>query len=402
MKKQKKWMKFRHKVITKLASWVLYPYTRLKYHIKIEKFREQGNRQYLVIMNHQTAFDQFFVGFAFRGPVYYIASEDLFSNGFISTLLRYAVAPIPIKKQTTDISAVKNCIRVAREGGTIALAPEGNRTYSGKTEYMKPAIAKLVKALKLPLAIFRIEGGYGVHPRWSDVVRRGSMRAYVSKVVEPEDYKGLSDTELMDMIQRELYVDEGQVTGEFHHKELAQYLERAMYVCPDCGLTTFESHGDVITCKTCNKQIRYLPTKELEGVNCSFPFRFVTEWYEYQCDFINNLDYAEYVQIPAYRDKAALYRVILNKNKELLDEDVQLCLYGDRITLKGAKTDLLVPFDSAQAVTVLGRNKLNMYLDGDVYQIKSGKRFNALKYVNFFHRYKNCKEGNEDGKFLGL
>ena len=194
--KKKPWMKYRHRVVRDIAYAVMYPYTRLKYNIKIDKFKEQGNRPYLILMNHQTAFDQFFVGMAFRGPVYYVASEDLFSNGWISSLLRWLVAPIPIKKQTSDVGAVKNCIRVAREGGTIAIAPEGNRTYSGRTGYMNPAIAGLARMLKLPIALFRIEGGYGVHPRWSDVVRRGRMHAYVSRVIEPEEFAGLSKAEL--------------------------------------------------------------------------------------------------------------------------------------------------------------------------------------------------------------
>ena len=138
--KKKPWMRRRHRVIRDIAYAVLHRYTVRRYGIDIEKFSAQGDRAYLILMNHQTAFDQFFVGMTFKGPVYYVASEDLFSNGFISTLLRWAVAPIPIKKQTSDISAVKNCIRVAKEGGTIAIAPEGNRTYSGRTGYMNPAI----------------------------------------------------------------------------------------------------------------------------------------------------------------------------------------------------------------------------------------------------------------------
>ena len=146
-KKQKKWVKLRHKIITKLAYYVLYPIVKLKYGVKINKFKEQGKRAYFIMMNHQTDFDQFFIGCAFKGPVYYVASEDLFSKGFISKLLKYAVAPIPIKKQSTDVRAVMNCIKVAKEGGTSAIAPEGNRTYSGKTEYIRPAIAPLAKNL---------------------------------------------------------------------------------------------------------------------------------------------------------------------------------------------------------------------------------------------------------------
>ena len=165
MKKQKRWMKFRHKVTVKILHWFFGPYVKWKYGLKVERFREEGKRPYLIVMNHQTGYDQFFVGLTFRQRIYYVASEDLFSMGWVSGLIRWLVAPIPIKKQTTDLQAVKDCIRVAREGGSICLAPEGNRTYHGRTVNIRPTIGPLAKKLGLPIAVFRIENGYGVHPR---------------------------------------------------------------------------------------------------------------------------------------------------------------------------------------------------------------------------------------------
>ncbi len=399
MNKKNQWIRFRHRVVRNIAFALLQPYTRLKYGITIEKINKKDHRQCLIIMNHQTAFDQFFVGMAFPGPVYYIASEDLFSNGWISRLISYLVAPIPIKKQATDLKAVKTCIRVAREGGTIALAPEGNRTYHGRSVYFKPSIVKLVRALKLPLAIFRIEGGYGVHPRWSDVVRKGKMRAYFSRVVEPEEYASLSDEELHQLILREMNVDETAISGEYRHKKNAEYLERALYVCPKCGLSTFKSEKDLITCQKCGVQVRHLPTKELEGVNTPFPFRFVADWYDYQCDFVRKLDLAAYEREPAFRDRASLTEVLLYQKKILLQENAEIALYSDRIEIGGHITCF---FSKAEGCTVLGRNKLNIYYDGRVYQLKGGKRFNALKYVNFCYHYKNNSEGEDHGEFLGL
>lgn len=404
MKKKKKWMRFRHCVIRNIAYALVGTYTRFKCGVKVEKFREQGKRPYLIIMNHQTAYDQFFVGMAFKGPVYYLATEDLFSNGWISKLLSWAIAPIPIKKQTTDVHAVMNCIRIAKEGGTIALAPEGNRTYSGRTGYFKPSILALVRKLGLPLAIFRIEGGYGVQPRWSDVVRRGKMRAYVARVVEPEEYEKLSNDELHALISEGMYVDEAVVSGEFFHKKSAEYLERAIYVCPFCGLSEFESHNDRIECKKCGRKIRYLPTKELKGDGFEFPFRFVGNWYDHQCAHINGLDVLSMDRnMPIYTDTAALSEVILYKNKQPMLDAVQMVLYPDRITLRnGGETVLEFPFAQMGMVTVLGRNKLNVYFGSKVYQMKGDKRFNALKYVNFYHRYKNMTEGDGNGEFLGL
>ena len=396
---KKKWIKTRHKVITELARWVLSPYIRWKYGVQVEKFRQQEHRPYLVLLNHQTAFDQFFVGMSFRGPVYYMATEDIFSLGWVSALIRYAVAPIPIKKQTTDPQAVKHCIQVARAGGTIAIAPEGNRTYHGKTVYINPTIAPLAKKLKLPIALYRIEGGYGVQPRWSDGTRKGKMRAGVSRVLQPEEYEKLTNEELYSLICTGLEVNEAQCSGTYRHKALAQYLERVIYVCPDCGLSVFESEGDLIRCKKCGMEIRYLPTKELEGTAGPFPFRFVADWYEYQCRFVSGLDISRFNKEPAYRDEAKISEVVVYRRKNELYPNAQIGLYGDRVTI-GGELELL--FEQIYAMAVLGRNKLNIYHKDRIYQVKGSKRFNALKYVNFYYRYTNIKKGITNGEFLGI
>ena len=403
MRKQETWIKPRHRVITALVRPFLGTYCRWKYGVTVEPFREQGDRQYLVLFNHQTAFDQFFVGMAFQGPVYYLASEDLFSKGWISALLKWVVNPIPIKKQTTDVRAVRNCLKVIKEGGTLALAPEGNRTYSGKTEYMNPAIVKMAKKFKLPIALLRIENGYGVHPRWSDVVRKGKMRGYVKRVIEPEEYLSLSTDELHALLTEELYVDEANDAHEYHHPQLAQYLERAMYVCPHCGLSEFESSGDVIVCKKCERQIRYLPNTRLEGVNCDFPFPFVAQWYEHQESVINALDLTAYTDTPLYRDRVQMWQVIPYKNKVSLHKETDLRLYGDRIEVGSEDAPFFVfAFDDTGMVTVLGKNKINLYFGDQLYQFWGSERFNALRYVNIFHRYLNCKEGAAESTFLGI
>lgn len=402
-KKEKRWTKYRHRVVRNIAYAVLYPYSKWKYGITIERFKEQGDRAYLILLNHQTPFDQFFVSMSFKGAVYYLATEDIFSKGIISSLIRWLVAPIPIKKQTTDIRAVMNCIKVAREGGTIAIAPEGNRTYSGKTEHMSPAIASLAKKLKLPIALYRIEGGYGAQPRWSDSVRKGKMRSYVSRVIEPEEYATLSDDELFLLIKEGLTVNENTSDGEFLSDKRAEYLERAIYVCPYCGLSEFESRGNEIECKKCGKRILYGTDKRLSGIGFSFPFEYVAEWYEYQNRFICSLDVTQYTKEPLYRDLANVFQVIVYKNKKRIRKDASILLYGDRIVIdEGDTCELAFPFGEVSAMTVLGRNKLNIYYGDKVYQLKGGKRFNALKYVNIYFRNKNLSKGDDNGKFLGL
>lgn len=386
-----------------LAWPFLGTYVKHRYRVRPERFAAQGKRPYLILYNHQTPFDQFFVGLSFRGPVYYLATEDIFSNGFVSSLLRWAVAPIPIKKQTLDLSAIKTVLRVAKEGGTIAVAPEGNRTYSGRTGHINPAIAGLARKTGLPIVLYRIEGGYGVQPRWSDCVRRGPIRSYVFRVIEPEEYAAWSDEQLFAEIESGLAVDECCDTGQFFSKRRAEYLERCVYVCPTCGLSMFESRGNVITCRTCGMRVEYGVDKRLSREGGAFPFTYVGEWYDFQNDFVRSLDPASYAAKPAFRDKVNLFEVILFKRKNRLRKGADLTLYGDRVVIdEGTERELVLPFSEVSAAAVLGRNKLDLYHGDRVYQFKGDKRFNALKYVNFYYHFKNAGGGDKDGKFLGL
>lgn len=403
MKKKEKWMKFRHRVAWAVLYPILAPVTLIKFPIKVERFRDQRNRPYLILFNHQTPFDQFFIALAFKGPIYFISTEDIMSNGWVSKVIKWLLAPIPIKKQAGDFSAVMTTLRVAREGATIAMAPEGNRTYSGKTEHINPAVAGLAKKMKLPIALFRIEGGYGMEPRWSNITRRGKMRGYVHRVLEPEEYANLSNEELYEQICQGLYVNEGVADGIFRSGKRAEYLERAVYVCPFCGLSKFESHGNEAECLTCHRKVLYGEDKTITGVGYEFPFRFMTEWYDYQKDYVNGLDLAQYDQKAAFTDRARISEVILNKRKQIICKDAGVALYGDRIAInEGTPEQMILPFEEVTAAACLGRNKLNVYHNGKVLQFKGSKRFNALKYVHFYYRHKHISRGDINGKFLGL
>ena len=221
-------------------------------------------------------------------------------------------------------------------------------------------------------------------------------------MIMPEEYAKMSDDALFQKIQKGLFVDEAVCDGQYHHKRLAEYLERAVYVCPFCGLSRFESNKDILRCRQCGREIRYLPTKELQGIGFDFPFRFVADWYDAQKDHINALNVLEYEEKQLYAERVDWYEVIPYKKKKLICRQAVLSLYGTRAEIAGSGGKEVFPFGQTLAITVLGRNKLNIYSGDKIYQIKGGKRFNALKYVHFFHRYKNITSGDNNGKFLGL
>ncbi len=399
-KKKAKWIKPRHTFFRAILIPFIWMLCKIKYRIKVQRCKDR--RQLLVVSNHQTTYDQFFLGLAFKRHLYYVTNDDLFSNGFVSWLIDFLVKPIPIKKGSTDVKAVMDCMRVAKEGGSIAIFPEGNRTYSGKTEAIKDTIAPFAKALKLPIAIFHIEGGYGVHPRWSDKTRKGKMRAGVSEIIEYEDYKALSDSELYELISSKLYINEGKVDGEYLSKKSAEGIERAMYYCPHCGLSEWDSQGEHAWCKKCGIKIKYLPTKELVCVNGEFPYRFTTEWYDAQSNYLRGLDLNNYLNTPIYSDIVDYFEVIPCKKKIPLGQSIKFSAFGDRFELDFDGKREVVLYSDITASGVLGRNKMNFYYNKRIFQIKSDKHFNAVKYVNIYYHALSILKGDTKNGFLGL
>ncbi|MBO5866467.1 MAG: 1-acyl-sn-glycerol-3-phosphate acyltransferase, partial [Clostridia bacterium] len=218
--KKNTWIKPRHRRWWNFANWLLKPIIRCKYHMEIVPF-EDNKGQYLVLCNHQTPFDQFYLSKMFKGNIYFVCTEDLLSNKLVGGIIKHTIEPIPIQKGAMDLGTIKACARVAKEGGSIIVYPEGNRTYSGKTGHIKPAVAKLAKFLKLPIALVRQEGGFGIEPCWSNVSRDGKARIAVSKVLTHDEYKTLTDDQLYQLICQELFVDDSASDATFKHKRRA-------------------------------------------------------------------------------------------------------------------------------------------------------------------------------------
>jgi hypothetical protein len=105
---------------------------------------------------------------------------------------------------------------------------------------------------------------------------------------------------------------------------------------------------------------------------------------------------------PIFNDTAAFFEVVPNKKKITVEENAGVSLYGDRIFIETSDESFEFSFDKYTAVTILGRNKVNIYSDGKIYQLKGAKGFNGLKYVHMFNRYSNVKKGDPNGSFLGL
>ena len=361
-----------------------------KYGYKAENYKLDRKQNYLIICNHSCSLDPFMLGKSFFRPIYFVASDDLLKNGFISKIMKHTVAPIPIRKGTMDISSIRNCISIAKEGGTIGIFPEGNRTYSGEISYLGINLVKFIRKLDLPLIIYHIDGGYGLDPRWGKKSRRGKgSRGYVQRVLSKEELCSLKDEELLKIINTNLS-QEISPSLRFKSKEKAEYLERVLFVCPKChALETLVSEKNAIKCKCCSLEATYEEDLSFSSNEPSFKFKKVSEWMNYQKEYLKDLAIEEN-KVLLGDEKVTLISCLEGKEKEV-ELVGKLQMNSKSFIIKGEK-EIQFFFKDIKQVENQGKHKLLFYIGKDYYEFKGGERFSSYKYYLMFNRINNTLE----------
>lgn len=214
-----------HRFIYRILKIIIEPFLKMKLNYSYEKAKPTSG-PYIVLANHNTDYDPILVGLAFRGQMYYVASEHIFRWGFVSKLINFLVAPIPRVKAKTEIQTVMNILKRLRMGANVCMFAEGNRSFSGETGEIHPATGKLIKKSGVTLITFRLDGGYFTSPRWSKTLRRGKMSGRMVKEYSPEELKSMTSDEVIQAIRNDLYVN----AYEEQEKNPVSYIDRKSVV----------------------------------------------------------------------------------------------------------------------------------------------------------------------------
>lgn len=121
--------------------------------IGLENIPKDG--AYIFAANHMSNFDPPFVGTFSGRIVCYMAKEELFHNPILAAALR-SIYVFPVKRGAADKGAIKNAIKILKDGGCLGIFPEGTRSKTGKigkAESGVSLIAAMTKAAIIPAAI---------------------------------------------------------------------------------------------------------------------------------------------------------------------------------------------------------------------------------------------------------
>lgn len=267
------------------------PFVRMRYGSLRMEPAPAVEGSYIVLPNHTCGADQFLVAYGFpKRHMYFMASEHSFRNPILGPIMRIMTGAIARMKGSVDASAVLTVLRWLRRGVPICIFPEGNRSWNGRTGSIHPTTAKFLRSAGVPVITYRIEGGYLTDPRWSRTLRRGTIRGRAIHVYPPEELRKMTPAEIETHVAEDLHVDTDVSQKEapiaYRGKKLAEGLEEALFLCPQCGkIGGLSGKGDRFSC-TCGLQAVYNAYGFFEGDR---PFPSVAAWDDWQRQELHRL-----------------------------------------------------------------------------------------------------------------
>ena len=349
--------------------------------LRFKAKKESPPGPFLLLSNHLTDQDPILLGSAFMPQMYFVASEHIMRQGFISKLLEFVFSPITRQKGGNAASTVKGIIRTLRAGCNVALFPEGNRTWDGVTGPIPPATAKMARSSGAYLVTYRMTGGYFTSPRWGGSrIRKGRMTGSIVGVYSPEELKAMSSDEIYKVICRDLYEDAWETQKRdpvnYRGNRPAESLETFLFACPECGaLHSLKSREDRIKCTKCGASSRYLETGMLEG---DFRFTTLLEWSRWQDGLLDGMIAGSADEALFSDDGVELLEISSGKSGTKLGSG-RISLFRDRLELPGG---LVIPGKEISGLSIRGANACFVGTsDGRVYQVNPQNDCCMQKYV---------------------
>jgi len=376
-------VKKRHGAWNKIVSPIITKLIKKKFNYTYEEYDIEP--PYIVLGNHTTDYDAFFIAKSFKDPLYFVMSDHISSIPVAGKLIRHLVNPIPITKSTYDATTVRGIMSVIKQGAPVALFPEGNKSWAGEMSKMKPTIAKLLKKLNVPVVIYNIEGGYFSSPRWTKVKRLGNVHGRVKTVIKPEEIEKMSAEELFSVIEKELRVNAYEVQEkkkiEYIAEDLAKNIEALLYVCPKCkAISSLHGEGNSFKCDKCDFEATYDTYGYIHGA----PSDRLDILDKMQKDYVFSVDWSKYGENDLITaDDGFLLKLKLDKYKNKKLGEFRLEMYNNRFELKNKKETIIIPFELVKGYAIEGANGIQLSLsDGRVYRFNNLNPASGLKYVN--------------------
>lgn len=351
---------------------------------------------YLVLSNHSCDLDPALVGMSFPRHMYFVASEHIYRQGFLSKILLYCFGPIAKIKGASDKMMVLKVVKTLRENKNVCIFPEGNRTWTGRNMPVTNAIGKLVKVSGANLVTYKLTGGFFTNPRWGYGIRKGKMEGRVVRVYTKEELAEMTPEQVTEIIRNDIdenaYARQKEEMIAYKGKKLAEGMECALCVCPQCKkIDIIETKDDTVSCKLCGPLAVYNNYGFFESKSNGFSFKTVEEWDDWQEEYYSSLveeKAATPQEIFFADDEVSLNTVTSNHEEGDLGKG-KLWLTSEGLYFKSDITDLFISIKNLPDMGMYGKKGLVFTDEKNVhYELHSEKLLNVRKYISVWNKLK--------------
>ncbi len=242
----------------------------------------------IVLCNHGAFIDFVYAGTLLRkkAPNFVVARLYFYKKWFGNLLRRFGC--FPKSMFAADIESAKNCLKVLRTGGVLAMMPEARLSTVGKFEDIQEGTFAFLKKSAVPVYSIKMSGDYFASPKWGNGLRRGSrIYAELDILFTREEIEVLSVEDIKTRVTERLYYDEfewikTQKHVRYKSKKLAEGLENILSRCPKCqSKFTITTKKRDVFCEKCGKMAELDDRYSFVG---STPFANFADWYLWQSE----------------------------------------------------------------------------------------------------------------------
>lgn len=154
-----------------------------------EKIPQSGS--YIIVSNHASNLDPPILGIAVRRPISFMTKEELFDVPVLKQIITL-YGGYPVKRDATDIAAIRSAIKFLDRGWLAGIFLEGTRTPNGKINEPKLGAALIAAKTKSPLIPASIWGTDKISSN-SNILQPTAIAIRFGEIIPPPQSKKKAD-----------------------------------------------------------------------------------------------------------------------------------------------------------------------------------------------------------------
>lgn len=353
---------------------------------------------FIVISNHTDALDPGILMCAFNNKyIRFVASDHVTRGGLLGWIIKNLGGVIIKRRNNPSEVLINDILDTVKADIPVGIFAEGSTSFNGETGYISPNTGKMVKDSGVALITFRLTGGYLRSSRWTEKNKVGPVFGRVVNEYSPEEIAKLSDEEVNEIIRRDTYVnafeEQRKNPHEYTGENLAEYLERILYVCPKCNqIGHLHSKGDNFKCDSCGYNVNYGTDAFFHSDDNEVIFDNVLSWDKWQRNIWKEAVLSAKDGELIFEDSGQIVREIREDTKIPVADNAKVRLYKDKfVVILDNGENVEMPIDKIKRVWVAAKDSFILVDDNHYFDVGTHVPRAAIKYIVAW-RYLRGKE----------